>query len=62
MTDYTKPPRDIRDRVESFYRDNDGWWVILSPGWVVDGCVGVREDTKAKLWNRVREAVHGESE
>lgn len=43
--------------IKEIWRDNDGWWAILIPGWTVDNCSGVREDTKQKLYKRIREGA-----
>lgn len=42
----------MKDRVSELYKDSDGWWVILARPWVIDGCVGCREDTRSKLLSR----------
>jgi hypothetical protein len=44
-------------RVVEIYKDDDGWWANLAPGWTVDGCSGVREDTKRQLLERIKDAV-----
>lgn len=50
LTKSTKP------QIDQIYRDDDGWWVILKGGWTIDDCIGAREDTKAKLLSRIKEA------
>lgn len=48
---------NYKARIDEIYHDCDGWWVILNPPWTIDGCGGWREDTKAKLMQRIAEAV-----
>jgi hypothetical protein len=46
-----------QSRVREIYKDDDGWWANLAIGWTVDGCSGVREDTKRQLMERIKDAV-----
>lgn len=55
-----KLPAKLHDRVEEIYHDDDGWWCILQDGWQNDGCIGIREDTKARLVASIRDARPGE--
>lgn len=42
--------------VEERYMDSDGYWVVLKPGYQIDGCHGWREDTAKKLSARIKDA------
>ena len=46
-----------QSRVREIYKDDDGWWANLAIGWTVDGCSGVRADTKRELMERIKDAV-----
>jgi hypothetical protein len=53
-----KKPNDtaMKNIIEKIWKDDDGWWAILASGWKVDGCTGVREDTKKLLMERIKDA------
>ncbi len=40
--------------IHEIWKDSDGWWAILKQGWTVDGCAGLREDSKRKLMQRIK--------
>lgn len=40
--------------ISEIWKDSDGWWALLKDGWEIDGCVGVREDTKKALLDRIK--------
>jgi len=47
------PPHPISE----LWKEDDGWFAILKQGWIVDGAIGVREDTKAKLLARIKQSA-----
>ncbi len=36
-------------RVSRAYRDGDGYWAELAPGWTFEDCISIRSDTVADL-------------
>lgn len=53
------PNREMKSIIDQIWKDDDGWWAILKPGWTVDGATGVREDTKKLLMQRIKDAKKG---
>ncbi len=49
----------VKNRIAREWRDCDGYWIVLAPGWICDGAKGFREDTKAKAYARLKEAKQG---
>jgi len=52
----------MKNRIQQIWKDDDGWWAILHDGWTVDGCAGLREDTKKALMDRIKTEATQSSE
>jgi hypothetical protein len=50
-----KEPRH-RNAKSIWNEGEDGWWAILKDGLEIDDCVGIHEETKAKLLSRLNDA------
>lgn len=47
-------------KIQSIYKDDDGWWVEYKPGWQSSndpGCHGEHENTKREVMELVRNAL-----
>ncbi len=48
-----------RDKIQEEYRDSDGYWIYLKPGWqngADPGTHGIVEDTKGEAYRTLRNA------
>ena len=51
---------NVRDKIETQERDEDGYWVYLKAGWQDShnpGCHTIVEDSKAEALRKAREAI-----
>ena len=49
------------DLIQEEYRDVDGWWIYLKPGWIIPGDAhGIVENTKREARAKLAEAVECE--
>ena len=48
----------MTDKIESEYRDSDGYWINLKRGWIVRGDAhGIVENTKREAYAKLAEVV-----
>jgi hypothetical protein len=44
----------VADKIAREYRDSDGYWIELAPGWKTDDCHTIHEDTRRSALAKLR--------